>query len=409
MGDPIEIEAISRAFHHKSGRPTLVGAVKPALGHSEGASGISSIIKLVLALEKRLIPATIGLKNINPDMKTDQWNVDFVASHRQWPMSLLPRASVNSFGFGGANGHAVLEAASVNMPIENASNTPPNKSSSSDRTYFVDKPCLILLSAHTEYSLTKVVNDLSRYAAKLERSCDIRDLAYTLNCRRSRFKNRGYLVASQTTLVSDLDPSRLMTQQTNPPVKVPFAFVYTGQGAQWPGMGNQLIRQYPVFRESIAYLDACLCTLNDEIRPLWNLGDILLNPQENHDIHLAEKSQPLTTAVQIALTDMLHEWGVMPVVVFGHSSGEIAAAYAAGFLTARQAMITAFCRGFVVSQNGKAGAMVAVGLGKRKSEMLIDELALQDEACVACVNSPGSSTQGSISKKSLKCEWSRLY
>lgn len=108
--DPIEVEGISRVFHHKTGRPTLISAIKPSLGHSEGASGITSIIKVVLALEQHTVPATTGVNNINPSIKTDERYVEIAVAHCQWPQSLAPRASVNSFGFGGANSHAILEA-----------------------------------------------------------------------------------------------------------------------------------------------------------------------------------------------------------------------------------------------------------------------------------------------------------
>lgn len=113
---------------------------------------------------------------------------------------------------------------------------------------------------------------------------------------------------------------------------------------------------------------------------------------EASDIHLAEKSQPICTAVQITLTDLLHDWSVLPQVVSGHSSSEIGAAYAAGHLTARQAITTAFCRGLAVLKSQSIGAMVAVGLGQSRVQEITNEPASHDNIKAACINSPESCT-----------------
>ena len=392
VGDPIEVEAISNVFHHKTGRHTIIGGIKPSLGHSEGASGISSIIKVVLALEKSVIPATIGVSKINPSIKTDEWNIEIATTHHQWPKSLLPRASVNSFGFGGANGHAILEAANTHIPSRNGHAMLLNDQSTSAQELPCERLFLLTFSARTEHSLMQVVENLAVYASQQKEPIDMRDLAYTLNCRRSRLATRRYLVAKQSSLRNDLRPSRISMGSTGLSMTLPTVFVYTGQGAQWPGMGSQLINQYSVFRNSIKYLDSCLQELSSDLSPAWSLEAALLAPPEASDIHLAEKSQPICTAVQIALTDLLHEWGIIPETVIGHSSGEIGAAYAAGHLTARQAIVAAFCRGLAVSRSQSVGAMMAVGLDRSQAQEIINELTLQNSAGIACTNSPESST-----------------
>ena len=98
VGDPIEVESISRVLHHMTGRPTLIGGIKPNLGHSEGASSISSIIKVVLSLEQGIIPATIRVNKINSTIKTDEWNIEIATAHSQWPQSLIHRASIYHLG-----------------------------------------------------------------------------------------------------------------------------------------------------------------------------------------------------------------------------------------------------------------------------------------------------------------------
>lgn len=251
---------------------------------------------------------------------------------------------------------------------------------------------LLVFSARTEHSLLRLVEDLVEHASKCNELLELRDLAYTLGCRRSRLTTRGYLLASQSSLRSDLNPSKLSSKSGGFSAKLPFAFVYTGQGAQWPGMGGQLIYQYDVFRSSIRYLDSCLQSLGHGLSPSWSLEATLVTSGEASDIHLAEKSQPVCTAVQIALTDLLHWWGILPQVVVGHSSGEIGAAYAAGHLTSRQAIIAAFCRGLAVSRCQSVGGMVVIGLGHSKAKEIITELAFQDNASIACINSPESCT-----------------
>ena len=251
---------------------------------------------------------------------------------------------------------------------------------------------LLIFSARTEHSLTRIVGDLAAYASRSNEPIQLRDLAYTLSCRRSRLTARGYLLASQSSVRSDLDPSRLITTSAGFPTKLPFAFVYTGQGAQWSGMGSQLMSQYAVFRNSIKYLDSCLQALSSDISPSWSLEATIGAPTEQGGIRLAERSQPVCTAVQIALTDLLREWGILPQTVIGHSSGEIGAAYAAGHLTANQAILTVFCRGLAVSRSQSVGAMVVVGLNQSKAQEIITELAFEDSSRIACINSPESCT-----------------
>ena len=392
MGDPVEVEAISHVFHHRSGKPTLIGGVKPNLGHSEGASGISSIIKVVLALEKGVVPATIGVNKINPSIMTDEWNIRIATSNCQWPSSLKPRASINSFGFGGANSHAILEGAASQIPTNHGHGALLDHGCTHAQSHADDRLHLLIFSARTKYSLTCIIDELAAYSYQRKGLIDLRDLAYTLNCRRSKLTSRGYLVASGSSLGTDLKSGRLNVESVGSPKKLPFAFVYTGQGSQWPGMGSQLIHQYTRFRDSIRYLDSCLQMLSSNLAPSWSLETTLCTPTDTSDIHSAEKSQPVCIAVQIALTDLLYEWAILPSMVFGHSSGEIGAAYAAGHLTARQAIMAAYCRGLAVSRSQCKGAMLVVGFDQSNAHNTIAELATHDNIVVACINSPESCT-----------------
>lgn len=434
VGDPMEAEAISRVFRHSSGRPTLVGGVKPTLGHSEAASGLSSIIKMTLALERGVIPATVGVRNVNPRIKTKEWNIEIVTENLPWPETVVRRASVNSFGFGGANSHAILEGFTASPPKATSiltngydlnklangaiattpecvppeapggvkltnglhvgrSAVPEQNATANDIQFPQPRPQLLTFSARSRHSLKQMTEQLVAYVSSIKNEANLQDLAFTLNRRRSSLAHRGFLLASSTSLQTDLkDAAALLAAETDLSAALPLVFIFTGQGAQWSGMGRELIDQYPVFRKSIEFLDSCLQSVDQHFAPSWKILNALLASDEGSDINSAEKSQPICTAVQVALIDLLRDWNIIPETVIGHSSGEIAAAYTAGFLTARQAILVAYCRGQAMAKSAQNGAMMAVGLGSVDAQKLVDELELGAQLTVACHNSPENST-----------------
>ncbi|KAI4176186.1 MAG: hypothetical protein LQ343_001230 [Gyalolechia ehrenbergii] len=390
VGDPIEVEAVSRVFKRGAGArgSLLIGAVKTNMGHSEATSGITSIIKATLCLENARIPATIGVKNINPKIKIGEWGVKIVTKAIDWPGSndMEPRTrriGVNSFGYGGANSHAILESTQNYVP---SVNEVESVELSHARNAF-----LIPLSASKPESLEIQADRLVKSVEEL--SHNVVDLARTLGTRRSQLAERGFALVGQKTLADDLQFAKLQKMVKGENYSPhPFAFVFTGQGAQWPQMGKELLQEFPSFRRTIEDLDAVLQTLAE--RPGWTLQNALLEPKETSRIHHVTRAQPLCTAVQIALVDLLARWGVYPEGVIGHSSGEVAAAYAAGRLTAAQAIIVAFYRGYVVgkSETKVPGAMMAAGLSKGAANTDIAQLGLEGAIKVACVNSPESVT-----------------
>lgn len=258
MGDPIEVEALSRVLRNKSGRATLIGSVKTNLGHNEAASGITSIIKVALAFEKSMIPPTIGIKHINPALKLAERNIQVVTEPTPWPQPKLQRASINSFGYGGANAHIILESAAMHLP---ESPTIGKASESSDHNV------ILVFSASGEASLMSRVKDLAScsFTAK-----DLTDLAYTLAFRRSDLPIRGYLIANPHTFNGHLDSRNLRTLSSDTVVSpLPIAFVFTGQGAQWPLMGQQLLKTFPTYRRVIQDLDYYLACLPQA--PPWTI------------------------------------------------------------------------------------------------------------------------------------------
>ncbi|KAM0335102.1 hypothetical protein ACHAQA_000137 [Verticillium albo-atrum] len=168
-------------------------------------------------------------------------------------------------------------------------------------------------------------------------------------------------------------------------------FVFTGQGAQWPQMGIHLMKNAPIFANAIEEMDMVLKSLPHA--PTWSLKQAILEPKETSRIHDVTLSQPVCTAIQIALVNLLASWGIMPSKVIGHSSGEIAASFAAGFSTAAEAITTAYYRGYVVGAYASdKGAMMAVGLSSDEAQGEVEALSLSGQLTVACVNSNQSVT-----------------
>ncbi|KAF7504184.1 hypothetical protein GJ744_002603 [Endocarpon pusillum] len=380
VGDPMEVEALSRLFPRDRPSPLLLGANKTNLGHSEAASGISAVIKAVLAFEHKQIPATIGVRELNPKLHLDEWNMQVVTKPCPWPTP-LHRASINSFGFGGANAHAILESVDSFLPGYSKARRERTRDDST-KTY------VLPFSASTDRSLEARVLDLAKRFNEGEQY-DFEDVCYTLSKRRSKLPKRGFLLASAASARTDFAIERLVTPKKSVPV-LDFGFVFTGQGAQWPRMGAELFEQYPIFAETIHHLDNVLRGLPEA--PSWTIKEALLEPAATSKVGDAAFCQPLCTAIQLGITKLLQSWDVKPKVVVGHSSGEIAAAFATGLLTEAQAIIVAFYRGYAVSQITSDGCMLAVGTNADAAEMMIEELSLTDQICVACVNSPESVT-----------------
>ncbi|KID93461.1 ketoacyl-synt-domain-containing protein, partial [Metarhizium majus ARSEF 297] len=378
VGDPIEVEAISRVFINDRDRPISIGSVKTNLGHSEATSGITSVIKVVLAMEKGAIPPTINLETINP--KISCFNVNIVRDLMPWPETSCRRASVNSFGFGGANSHAIIEALSTSSHKPNIENGEFHNQSKRHET-------LIPVSAHSAYSFERRVEDLKTFLVTAKQS-DLGAIAYTMSNGRTHLQNRGYLLVDHPD-----DAGHLHVRYTFGPALTtatrPITYVCTGQGAQWLGMGRSLFLQNKVFKDSIRAQDAYLAPYRTS--DTFTLASLFSTcPPNSIDVNSPDVSQVLCTAMQIAIIDVLRSWSVKPSFIVGHSSGEIAAAYGAGYLSSREAILIAHVRGAVIAGDElrSPGAMLSVGISRDQALLHLEELQLTGRMELACVNSP---------------------
>ncbi|KAK2616630.1 hypothetical protein QQS21_000453 [Conoideocrella luteorostrata] len=383
VGDPIEVEAISRVFDRD--RPIPIGSVKTNLGHSEATSGITSVIKVVLAMEKGAIPPTINLETMNP--KISCFNVEIVRSLMPWPETSCRRASINSFGFGGANSHAIIDAFSTSSHAPSVGNGEAPQQSKR-------RQALLPISAHSADSFERRVEDLKTFLSTVKKS-DLGAIAHTMSNGRTHLQNRGYLLVD----VSD-GTDHLQVQCISGPVLTkaaqPIAYVCTGQGAQWLGMGRDLYLQSDVFKRSIEIQDEHLAPYRTS--DMFTLAGLFSScPPNSINVNSPDVSQVLCTALQMAIIDVLRSWSVKPEFIVGHSSGEIAAAYGAGYISCHEAILLANARGVVVAGSASdelrsPGAMLSVGISRSEALVHLEELQLAGRVELACVNSPHNVT-----------------
>ncbi|KAG6011444.1 Type I Iterative PKS [Claviceps lovelessii] len=362
VGDPTEANAVARVFGEKG---VYIGSVKPNIGHCESASGLASVVKMVKALQHRIIPPNIKFMTPHPDIPFKEAKLTVPKEAAPWPRDRLERVSVNSFGIGGANAHVILESAASH-------NIPPVSDDISGT------PRLLLFSANSSKSISRLVDN---YKTWLEHNPEkAANLAYTLARRRNHLSHRAFGIAKNGVLESVSPPIHLASWK---PTSI--IMVFTGQGAHWPQMGRELFESNATFKSSIHLLDKHL----REVAGNYSIEEELKKPSKTSRLSSAEFSQPLCTALQIAMVDALKAIGIFPHAAVGHSSGEIAAAYAAGALTAREAIAVAHYRGAVALEQKKPGAMAAVGMGWMETKKYTD---LVSNVTIACDNSPSSVT-----------------
>ncbi|RMZ80055.1 hypothetical protein DV738_g3093, partial [Chaetothyriales sp. CBS 135597] len=371
VGDPLEASAVANVFGDYG---IYIGSVKTNLGHSEGASGLSSVIKMTLALERQTIPPNINFKTPNPKIPFKERGLIVPTEPVPWPQGRSELVGVNSFGIGGSNAHVLLGSArSFGLQSAGDERAPE---------YSLGGPVhqLMLFSAKHDHPLTQMVAQHEAYY--ISHPDSLADMAYSLAKRREVLSSRCYCVTDG----DDWSPSR--TYRANNRGQPQIVFVFTGQGAQWPQMGQTLIETVAGFRADIEKMDQVLQALPDP--PEWRLLDVLVAPKKSSRLSEASLSQPCCTAIQIALINLLRANGVAPDIVVGHSSGEIAAAYASEAISQADAIVIAFYRGKVmldITASGIKGGMAAVGAGSEQIQGL-----LQEGVVVACENSPDSTT-----------------
>ncbi|KAK1253222.1 hypothetical protein MKX07_001299 [Trichoderma sp. CBMAI-0711] len=398
-GDNCEVTAFSKAFCPDRSGKLIIGSAKSNLGHTECVSGLTGIYKVLLMLEKGAIVPTPTFQNANPRLQLETRGLEVASKLQQWPEGTLRRASVNGSGYGGTDTHVILEAWSPPAKTIEAASQLELRGPRHAAAGEIPKasPKVFVLSHQREDGFSKLAVSWKRFLMEAKanhKELSLDDLAYTLSSRRTRFAQRASFIASNVDEL--LDGIKKIELGSIRPVKAladsRTCFIFTGQGAQWAQMGLELFSAYPLFAESMRTSERELIRMG----ATWRLIDELKKPKEESRINDAELAQPCCTAIQVAFVDLLASWGVHPDMVCGHSSGEIAAAYAGGSLTASEAIKVAYHRGksvyyLTLKKGTRQGGMLAAGLSETDALKYTSKYSEQT-VNVACINSPSSVT-----------------
>lgn len=381
VGDPIECGALGRVLGmpRTDGSVCHIGSVKSNIGHLEGASGIAGLTKLLLCLKHRAIPGNLHFNIPNPKIEFENWKLSVVT--RQTPLPARPvTMGINSFGFGGTNAHLVIREYAP-QPVAAAP-----ESATATTT-----PQVLILSGHSE----PAVRDLARaYAESLRRqSADSWEaICAATATTRSPLRYRLALSASSKEeaagrleqYLAGVSCAHLATGDS-PARAVPVAFVYSGNGPQWWGMGRELLAANATFRAELEAVDAIFQPLAG-----WSLLEEMGRPEEDNRIALTEVAQPLLFALQLGLTKVLGQAGIEPAAVLGHSVGEVAAAHISGALDREQATRVIYYRSQEQGKTAGLGRMAALGCSPEEAQAAIAQIGGWLE--LAATNAPQAVT-----------------
>ncbi|MFI7546102.1 SDR family NAD(P)-dependent oxidoreductase [Actinoplanes sp. NPDC049599] len=365
LGDPVELRAAWRVLGpgRDPGRPLRVGSIKSNLGHCESAAGVVGVIKTVLALRHGVIPANLHFDAPNPLVPWADMNLRVVDTPLAWPAGDEPRvAGVSGFGFTGTNAHVVLaEVPGGERPV-----TPDD-----------DEPLLVPLSAPDATGLERLGNAWERWLKDAPEAA-VAPAAATAGAGRAHMTYRRALLGRDRTQL--LKALRGAPAPARPAGRPRIAFLFSGQGSQYYGMGRQLYETEPVYRE---VFDACDRVLAPALGA--SLADLTLYGTDPARLDETRVTQPALVTLELALAALWESWGVTPVAVIGHSVGEIAAAVSAGVLD-RAAGLELIAHRAGLMQRTERGAMLAVAAPEEQ----VREWIAGHELDVAAINGPGA-------------------
>jgi len=379
LGDPIEAQALLATYGQgrEQGRPLRLGSIKSNIGHAQAAAGVAGVIKTVMAMRHEVLPQTLHIDEPTPHVDWEAGEIELLVEPLAWERNDRPRrAGVSAFGMTGTNAHVILEEAPADEPVvEPERDDPPL-----DAVPF-------LLSAKSEEALSA---QAGRLRSHLEASPDLdpTDIAFSLATARAALPHRAAAIgADREELLRGLgalaegEPHPGVVQGKATPGKT--AFMFTGQGAQRPGMGRGLHEGFPAYAEA---LDKACAELDPHLD--LSLKEHLFAAEGTPEAELlnrTELTQPALFATEVALFRLVESWGLRPDFLIGHSIGELAAAHVSGVLSLPDACKLVAARGRLMGALPEGGAMVAI-------EASEEEVAgtLPGGLSIAGVNDPGS-------------------
>ncbi|MDZ7992526.1 MAG: type I polyketide synthase [Nostoc sp. EfeVER01] len=379
LGDPIEVNSLKEVLMEGRSpeQPCWIGSVKTNIGHLEATAGIAGLIKVVLSLQHEEIPSHLHFNQLNPHISLEGTSLSIPTERQKWARGEKRRfAGVSSFGFGGTNAHVIVEEA------------PTTK----QELLNIERPQhLLTLSAKTETALKDLAQ---RYTALLKANPEIpvADVCFTANTGRSHFDYRLAVIASShielqgklNDFVAGEQIPGIAINTINAKNRPKIAFLFTGQGSQYPGMGRLLYETSPVFR---ATLDRC----NEILRPYLEVSLLsVLYPESGHTSLLNQTAytQPALFALEYSLAQLWQSWGIKPDAVMGHSVGEYVAAVVAGVFSLEDGLKLVAIRARLMQNLPQIGEMVAV-LANEETIRAITEID-QQKVGFAAYNGPKS-------------------
>ena len=375
LGDPIEVRALVAALgeNRTSEQPLVVGSVKTNIGHLEPAAGAASLIKVILSLQHEEIPPVLHLNKLNPYIDKGTLPLTFPTNVVPWTKGRQRRiAGISGFGLSGTNAHVIVEEAPEREPSE------------AD-----DPPYLVSLSARSQDALRELASSYHNFitAPVGNAAPSLCDIAYTTGVRRTHHEARlAMVVNSREDMATQLEAylqngPRQLPAGSRPPSRIVFAF--SGQGSQWARMGWRLFERQKVFRSVVKQCDELFGALSG-----WSLlAELAAEPTESR-LGETEFAQPAIFALQAGLVALLDSWGVACDAVVGHSVGEVAAAFAAGFLKLEDAVRIVFHRARLMQPATGFGKMASLNLSTTEAERLLSRY--QDLLSIAAINSPST-------------------
>ena len=399
IGDVVEIKSIATTYSRNAsgnGRVLRVGSVKSNLNHTESASGLAGLIKVALMLKNKTLVPTINIKTLNPKFNLAEKGIKVQDICEPWTkQGKNPRtAAINSFGYGGTNVHAILQE----YPETNS--MPLKKSLRQNH--------VITLSAHSATALTNTAKQHAKWLRENFNDEGAKsDICWSLNTRRSQHLHRLAVVFDSLHGAADLlemfgenstgwaehvSQGKAMSQHSRP------VFVFGGQGANWIGMGRQLMDSEPLFRDTVSEISNMIQDLGET----WSLESALLGQDSRFDLMGNIVGQPATFTLQYSTAKLLQSWGIFPTAVVGHSLGELVACCVAGALSLEEALKIILIRSKCHELCPTNGSMAALGMSAEDTSQLIGELRLEGSVSIAAVNDEKSVTI-SGDKLSIEC------
>jgi acyl transferase domain-containing protein len=393
IGDPLEAAALTKALSKKRNKALPIGSAKTNLGHLETASGMAGLLKVILSLKNKAIPASLHFNepNANIDFKGDKLSV--VTSFTPLESSEKPLLmGVNSFGFGGANAHVIVEEYKPETKTKQSNSTQNKQTASSYPPLF--------LSANN----TQALRDMAgQYRDLLQQDgVNYTDVAWSAYANRQQFDTGLAVHADEHHSIIEclhaFSQGEVHTGVTTGnkieglDKKSPkLALVFSGNGSQWQGMGCELLASEPLFLETVLEIDGLLknhSTKDDEI----SLIEEFKADEDKSRLALTEVAQPLLFALQVGVMRVLESKGLMADAVTGHSVGEVAAAWAAGILTLEDAVRVIYQRSHAQGKTAGAGRMAAASMSEDNVRALLEDFDLLAEVSIAGINSPNAVT-----------------